>query len=356
MNVRGSERESATVAGGRILAADIGGTSSRFGFFETDGAGELFLRATRWLRTQDADSFGHLLERLRATDFPLAPEAADIAVVAVAGPVLGGVRSSPPFISWTFDFSQAGEEFGFRRSLLINDFAAQAFATRTRAATAARPILKGLPVEGAAVGVIGAGTGLGQATLLPDGNGGYLAVASEGGHAEFPLVGQEEFALGEFLRGELNVARLTSTMVVSGAGLSNIHRHLTGRRLPPEEVVAELTPDSPTLAWAARFYGRVCKLFALHAAAFGGVFVAGGVAARTPALLTHAAFEEEFRTSVQMTDLLREIPVSLMTDQESGLWGAAFLGAQIMKKRDTSTCDHDIAGSICSPAAPLPKP
>ncbi|MHB8834845.1 MAG: glucokinase [Candidatus Methylomirabilia bacterium] len=333
MSVRGSRREAAGAAGTRILAADIGGTNSRFGLFETEGAGELSLRATRWLPTREARSFGHLLDMLRGADFPIAPEAADIVVVAIAGPVLGGVRSAPPFISWAVDFSHASEQFGFRRSLLINDFAAQAFATRTRAATGARPILKGHPVEAAAVGVIGAGTGLGQATLLPDGNGGYLAVASEGGHAEFPLVGREESALGESLRGELGVARLTSTMVVSGAGLSNIHRHLTGRRLPPARVAAELTPDSPTLAWAARFYGRVCKLFALHAAAFGGVFVAGGVAARVPALLTHPAFEEEFRTSVHLADLLREIPVSLMTDQESGLWGAAYLGAQITNKR-----------------------
>jgi len=337
MTVHGSGQHAVVGARGRILAADIGGTNSRFGFFETDGVGGLSLRTTHWLQTREARSFGHLLEMLQATDFPLAPAAADVAVVAIAGPVLGGLRSAPPFISWAVDFSRAEAEFGLCRPRLINDFAAQAFATRTQAATAARPMLPGRPVAGAAVGVLGAGTGLGQATLLPDGSGGYLAVASEGGHAEFPLVGREEFAFGEFLRGELDVPRLTSTMIVSGSGLSNIHRHLTGRRLRPEEVTAELTPESPTLSWAARFYGRACKLFALHTAAFGGVFVAGGVAARTPALLTHAAFEEEFRTSVHMTDLLREIPVSLMTDQESGLWGAAFLGAQIMKKHAASS-------------------
>lgn len=319
-----------TAPANRILAADIGGTNSRFGFFETTGKGDLTLRATAWLHTREARSFGHLLKLLRDTDFPLAPEAADVAVVAIAGPVLGGKRSSPPFIDWGVDFSQAGEEFGFRRSLLINDFAAQAFATRSPAASSTRSILPGRPVEGAAVGVLGAGTGLGQATLLPDGCGRYLAVASEGGHAEFPLVGLEEFALGEFLRGELGVARLTSTMLVSGAGLSNIHLHLTGRRLRPEEVTAGLSPDAQTLVWAARFYGRVCKLFALHAATFGGLFVAGGVAARSPELLTHPAFEEEFRTSVHMAEILRQIPVSLLTDQQSGLWGAAFLGAQVI--------------------------
>ncbi len=317
----------------RILAADIGGTNSRFGYFETGGDGGLSRRATKWLRTREARSFGHLLEMLRATDFPLAPEEADVAVVAIAGPVLGGVRSAPPFIPWAVDFSRAAGEFGLRRSLLINDFAAQAFATRSAAVATARPIMPGRAVDGAGVGVLGAGTGLGQAALLPDGSGGYVAIPSEGGHAEFPLVGREEFALGEFLRKELGVARLTSTMVVSGAGLSNIHWHLTGRRLRPEEVTAEFSPGSSTLAWAARFYGRVCKLFALQAAAFGGMYVAGGVAAHAPELLTHAAFAEEFRTSVNMAELLREIPVSLITDQESGLWGAAFLGAQELQDR-----------------------
>jgi glucokinase len=312
----------------RVIAADIGGTNSRFALFETDPAGGLALRHSRWLPTREARSFGHLLATLRDAGFPLAPEEAAIVVIAIAGPVLGGVRSAPPFISWGIDLSRAADEFGFRRSLLVNDFVAQAFATRSPAAASARPILPGTPVAGAAVGVVGAGTGLGQAALVPDGAGGHLAVPSEGGHADFPLVGDDEAALGRFLCRELGVDRLTSTMLVSGVGLSNVHWHLTGERLRPEEVTAALTPASATAAWAARFYGRVCKLYALQAATFGGLFVAGGVAARTPLLLTHPAFEQEFRSSVEMGGLLREIPVSLITDQESGLWGAALLGAQ----------------------------
>jgi glucokinase len=314
----------------KVLAADIGGTNSRFAAFDLGPDGELHLRRTAWLPTKQARSFGHLIEMLRATDLPLAPAEADIAVVAIAGPVLGGVRSAPPFISWAVDFSRAAEEFGFRRSMLINDFVAQAFATRSPCAASARSILSGRPQAGAAVAVIGAGTGLGQAVLFPDGCGGYLAVPSEGGHAEFPFAGPAEFALGEFLRRELGVARVTSTMVVSGVGLCNIHRHLSGRRLAPEEVTAELLPGSATLAWAARFFGRACKLYTLQTAAFGGCYVAGGVAARTPALLTDPEFEAEFRTSVNMAELLRETPVSLIADQESGLWGAAVLGAQAL--------------------------
>lgn len=318
----------------RVLAADIGGTNSRFALFEAGPRGGLALRHSRWLPTREAGSFGQLLATLRTAGFPLAPEEAEIVVIAIAGPVLGGLRSAPPFISWGIDLTRAADEFGFRRSLLVNDFVAQAFATRSPAAASARRVLPGRAVEGAAVGVIGAGTGLGQAALLPDGAGGFVAVPSEGGHADFPLVGNEEAALGRFLCRELGVDRLTSTMLVSGVGLSNVHWHLTGLRLRPEEVSAALAPDSATAAWSARFYGRVCKLYALQAATFGGLFVAGGVAARTPALLTHPEFEREFRTSAAMGSLLREIPVSLITDQESGLWGAALIGAQAIGALD----------------------
>ena len=324
---------SATTAGGtvaRILAADIGGTNSRFGFFESGPGAALTLRHTIWLHTKQAGSFGDLLVMLRDAHFPVAAREVDIAVVAVAGPVLEGRRSAPPFIDWEIDFTRAEAEFGFRRHLLINDFVAQAFATISPAAASARPILAGRPLVGAARAVIGAGTGLGQAALLPDGRGGHLAVPSEGGHAEFPFVGEDEAALGEFLRRDLGVPAVTSTMVVSGAGVANVHRYLTGSPATPEEATAGLVEGSQALAWGARFYGRACKLYALHAAAFGGLFVAGGIAARTPGLLAHAEFEREFRTSQDMADRLREIPVWLVSDQESGLWGAALLGAQTL--------------------------
>lgn len=313
-----------------ILAADIGGSSSRFAFFELEGGGRLALRHRQQFRTSDARSFGHLLEMLRGSSFPLRPEAAGIAVIAVPGPVLEGTFCAPPFVGWSIDFSRATEEFGFRRWRLVNDFVAQAHATRSPASSGATVLLAGRPVADAAVAVVGAGTGLGQALLLPDGRGGHVAVPSEGGHAEFPFVGEEEQRLGAFLVERLGLDRVTATHVVSGSGLSNIHWHLTGRRLSPEEVTGELRPGTATLAWAARFYGRACKLYVLHGAAFGGLYIAGGVAVRSPALLTDPEFAPEFRTSATMGERLREVPVHLMADEDSGLWGAAELGRQLL--------------------------
>ncbi|HDH01055.1 MAG TPA: glucokinase, partial [Nitrospirae bacterium] len=248
------------------------------------------------------------------------------------GPVERNVYSSPPFITWDIDISNAEKDFGFKRCLLINDFVAQAFACRSPVGRAAKKILPGENVSDAASAVIGAGTALGKAALMPDGSGGFTAIPSEGGHANFPFVSKEEFEFQEFLRRELKEDYVIANFVVSGRGLSYIHQFLTGEKIEPDEVTASLSADSETLIWASRFYGRVCRNYALEILALGGVFIAGGVAARAPVLLEHKAFMEEFRSSGTMSAILGKIPVFLITDQESGLWGAAYLGLQTLKQ------------------------
>ena len=82
-----------------ILAADIGGTNSRFAFFQRDPDANLSLKETIWLPTGSAESFAQLLEQLQDSRFPLAVEAADIAVIAVACPVERGAYCAPPYIA-----------------------------------------------------------------------------------------------------------------------------------------------------------------------------------------------------------------------------------------------------------------
>ena len=82
------------VSSWKILAADIGGTSRRFASFTSHGREELRHEASQWLSTEEVSSFEGLLKGLGETSFPLSPEEADVAVIAVAGPVEGGRRSS----------------------------------------------------------------------------------------------------------------------------------------------------------------------------------------------------------------------------------------------------------------------
>jgi glucokinase len=318
--------------GKNILSADIGGTHSRFAHFTTGPGDELKLVGVKWLKTTEARSFGGLLDNLRESGASLKPEEADIVVIAIAGPIEGGVKSSPPFISWGIDLSKAREEHGFSRSALINDFVAQAYACRTPVGEAAEEILPGEAVPEAAVGVIGAGTGLGKAILIRDSKGDYVALPSEGGHANFPFVSQQECQFQEFLLGERGDKYITGNIVVSGKGLSYIHQFLNGERLKPEEVAGIIFEHPETLGWMSRFYGRACRNFVLETLALGGLYIAGGVAARIPELVTGKDFEIEFRSSDTLAHLLGKVPVFLVKDENSGLWGGAFFGRQALKK------------------------
>lgn len=315
-----------------ILSADIGGTNSRFAHFVTDESGTLRLHKTHWLKTGGAASFKDLLETLSGTGFSLKPSDAEIAVIAVAGPVERGVFSAPPFITWEVDVSNHQADYGIRRCILINDFVAQAYACRSPLGEKAVAILEGEIFHEATAAVIGAGTGLGMAALVPDKRGGFIAVPSEGGHADFPFVSKEEHAFQEFLMKNIDEEYVTGNTVVSGKGLSFLHHFLTDEKLNPGEVAERLSTESETLMWASRFYGRVCRNFALETLSLGGLYIAGGVAAKTPALVRHAAFEKEFRSSSTMSRILGKMPVFLITDQESGLWGAAFLGQQLLRE------------------------
>ena len=150
-----------------ILAADIGGTNSRFAHFQIDRNGSLTLVKTKWLATAEADSFPRLLEQLRLSDTFIPLDQFDIAVIAIAGPVKHGTCSAPPYISWDIDLTSRENKKIFRQAYLINDFVAQAYACPSPVGMAARVILAGeIEGEEGAIGVIGGGTALGKALLV----------------------------------------------------------------------------------------------------------------------------------------------------------------------------------------------
>ncbi len=313
-----------------ILTADIGGTNSRFAHFEAGDDGPPEIVKTLWLKTGEAASFANLLEKASAQGFAPVMQQAAIAAFAVAGPVEEERFSNPPWISWDIDLSV---NCPVHRCFLINDFLAQAYACQSPIIKKALEIAPGNAVPGESIGVIGAGTGLGHAVLVPLKGDDFVAVPSEGGHASFSFENKREDEYRDFILREMDIPYATGDIVVSGRGLSLLHRFLTGERLEPAQVSQTFGPESETLEWMARFFGRACRNFALYTLPRGGIYVAGGLAARAPMLVMHEAFIREFRTSGTMASLLKEIPLFLNTNEESGLWGAAVAAVKRLRAR-----------------------
>ncbi len=332
----------------RVLAADIGGTNSRFALYETNGLAHDSLQAclcAAHLPTGDAASFPDLLRRVVVAE-PGLFTSPGLLVLAVAGPVQGGRRCTPPNIPWVVDLDdpalRAPDMPPLPPVLLINDFVAQAYACLRPAGLDVLDVLDGHPVPDAPTAVVGAGTGLGKCLLLPPPADGMppRALPSEGGHALFPFTDEREMAFAAFVRAHTG-RQVIGDLVVSGPGLRLLHAFHTGQWLEPAEVAARLMSGNPdagsgrvppqvlsqVLCWFARFYGRICRDYVLETLALGGLFISGGVAAATPALVTHPAFAEAFRHSDTHAELLGAVPVRLVRSPDAGLLGAALYGA-----------------------------
>jgi glucokinase len=318
-----------------LLAADIGGTNSRFALFEVKDSPaalpDLELVRELWLPTARYNGFADLARDLQLPDgSPFVPPGTPLASLGIAGPVRDGA-CEPPNISWTIRTDEAAAVLDIPAVLLVNDFVAQGYACllaalkiQMRTALEIAELYAGKK-SGAPYALVGAGSGCGKALVLPEAR---MVLPSEGGHAEFPLRKDEE-AFANLLRDSLGES-ITVDMVASGDGLRLLFALHCGEYLPPAEICSRLSPprtlaEQETLSRFARLYGRVCRNYVLDAMALGGLYVTGGIAMRVP-VLEHPAFLESFRDSPHMAHLLRDVPVFHIRSQRVGLWGAAAYG------------------------------
>src|SRR5258708_642602 len=126
---------------------------------------------------------------------------------------------------------------------------------RPRAATLAVAVREGVKI------VLGPGTGLGVAALLPAG-GRWHVVASEGGHASFGPQAADEVELFARLRDECG--SVSAETVLSGPGLVRLAHALDPRAgsHEPENIVASALAREPAAHAAAPLFVRLLGSFA----------------------------------------------------------------------------------------------
>ncbi len=325
-----------------ILAADIGGTNCRMGLFRLSKT-RLALEKAAWVETgaiAGTDALCNAMERELDTDCGHA----DAICIAMAGPVQNGCKGCLSNGSLEIDVAHLNQN-GVR-CFVINDFMGQAYAAVSPEGEKAK--LAHGPKQPCACGaraVIGAGTGLGQAMLLPlDGciktkTSRWLAAPSENGHSAFPFVNGAENDFHTFLRVTRKIPYATGDETVTGRGLAALHEFLTGEKLTPPEVGARaLGSDTETLAWFSRFYARACRNWIFSTLCRGGLWIAGGIAVQNPLVISSRHFVEELYNSPchaeSWSEFLHSVPIYAMEDANSGLWGAARFAQQEVENRE----------------------
>jgi glucokinase len=307
----------------KILAADIGGTNSRFAEIEISGLSSLSMSEPVVFPTwsDSIDSFDHLLEHYFATRPPGSLAAGDFDALAIA--IAGGVsgrRATLPNIAWDIDLTVSKP---VQNVFLLNDFFAQAHGYLDPDVFDRMRAVRPGPGNGpGSIAIVGAGTGLGHAALKPHG-GGRIVIGSESGHTTFSFHGEAERAIEASILARKGITWISADDVVTGSGAALIHESLTGEAVSPAEALGPENRDSPSCNFYSRFYARACRNYCLAMFPVEALIVSGGIAAKNPHLIESESFFREFNDGRSYRHLLERIPVYLNEDQALGIKGAA---------------------------------
>jgi glucokinase len=332
-----------------LLAGDIGGTKTLLSLVRSTGDALETLAQERFPSAEWSD-LAPMVNRFLAAGAGQGLERPAAACFAVAGPVQGG-QARLTNLPWHLDAGRLAAECGLPVVDLVNDFAVLLYGLPHLQAHQLAPVRAGQAAAGEPLLVLGAGTGLGVAYGIPA-PGGLRAVASEGAHGEFAARNQEEWELRQWLLHDLGLERLSIERIVSGTGLGHVARWLLQRDHPggdhplaplarrwqqgeeagppadlPAAVAAAADSGDPLACQALDLwlgaYGAVAGDLALAGLCRGGIWLAGGTAAKLLDGLQSERFSAAFLAKGRLRASLESIPIQAITDAAVGTFSAA---------------------------------
>jgi glucokinase len=291
---------------------DIGGTNARFGW-QTSADTEIthvqILPCAEHATLVDAARV-----YLQEQGLPTPPSAA----FGIANPVTGDQVSMTNH-HWKFSVNEVRQALGLQRFMLLNDFTALALSLTQLPQAHKRQVGSGQAADNAAIGLIGAGTGLGVSGLLPVGHQNkWIPIAGEGGHVSLSAHNAMEFAVIEQLRKRYG--HVSAERILSGAGLVDLYHALCelkdgqGREITtPAEVIERahelpLSTANQALDMFCGFLGCVAGDLALTLGARGGIYIGGGIVPRLGERFDASPFRQRFEDKGRFKTYLSQIP------------------------------------------------
>ena len=321
-----------------ILAGDVGGTKVHLALYNKTGGGYVLAR--------DEKFPAHEFDSLEAVVLAFLKNGSEeksgitAACFGVPGPVRDG-RLKLTNLPWTLDCRDLSKELSIQHVFLINDLEANGYGIPELAPDKIFTLHPGDSPSIGHRGLMSAGTGLGQALLIWDGQC-HTPTASEGGHCDFAARSNREIALLEYLRHTLK-GRVSSERVVSGLGIQNIYAFLRDvekideprwlqdrmKAEDPNAVIGQCAEDGSsslcfeTMKLFASAYGAETGNIALKVLATGGIYLGGGIAPKILKTLQSGFFMQAFLDKGRLSPLLQSIPVRVILDDTCALLGAA---------------------------------
>lgn len=310
------------------LIADLGGTNARFALVPIN---QYQPQEVSVYSCKEYESFFDAVSAY-VEQCSVNFDSIDAIVLAIAGPVNQEVIrfSNNP---WHFTRQQIQDHFGHDKKIaLLNDF--DAIGHSLEVIPKEELVQLGEPSAidpNAASWVLGAGTGLGVACVVPQENGANIVLPGEGGHVDLATCNDQEDYILRFLRERHH--RVSAERVLSGMGLENIyealaHRQGIERRLSAPEIGEAIEAGTDPIADATldqffTFLGRVTGDLVLSVETRGGVYIAGGIVPRYLEQIKRSAFRDAMQDKGRMKAFVSPIPTFVVMSEYPGLMGCA---------------------------------
>ena len=322
-----------------ILAGDVGGTKTLLGLYSRHAHSRPEPIVVESFATREFQDLTQVIstfaahERVRGTRVRAA-------AFGVAGPVLGraAALTNVPF---RIDADHIARAFEIAHVRLLNDLQAMAYSVTALTDSEVHVLQAGEPHASGNLGLIAAGTGLGEAAIYRT-PAGLFPAPTEAGHADWAARNDREIAVLRALIERFGRAEVEQ--VLSGPGLVNLHR-ITHRDAACTVLDDENDPGAPARISVGALerrchgcieafdifvsaYGAEAGNLALRTVATGGLFVGGGIAPKILPALIDGRFMRAFLDKHPFKEMLSKVPVKVILNEDAGLLGAAIAAGQ----------------------------
>lgn len=333
-----------------VLGVDIGGTNTNLAVAGIKNLNPIILFSLNF-NTKKLDSLVPAVENT----LTYAKSNYDIDVDTACIGAAGVVSSSNDFVEltnagWNVSSKELTNKTSLTSAFILNDFQTIGYSVNLLDPNNSNDIfqvksgIKDFRSTTATKAIVGAGTGLGKSILTYDKHfKAYIPIPSEGGHEDFPPQNDLEMQLVKFIKKLRGISQpLSYEELLSGRGIEGIYLFL---RNTQESSSTQYTNEidnvddkasliskykdidetcKKTFSLFTRFYARCAKNFVLDTLAIGGLFIAGGIAAKNKEIFTSNEFFEEFENAYRRSNIMKNIPINVIINYDVSLYGACY--------------------------------
>lgn len=333
-----------------VMGVDIGGTHTNIGIAGVNGRRPTLLFSLHFDSTAIDSLIPCVNETLgyAKTHHDITVQVACVAAAGIVSPAHDHVQLTNA--SWEVSKDELIRQTGLSSVFIMNDFQAIGYGVNLLDDNNPRDIFQirscssDLNHAHATKVVIGAGTGLGKTVLVYNQTQqAYIPIPTEGGHVDLPVYDQDELAMVEYIRTYRGINQpLPYEEILSGRGIEALYAFVRQHHRFPEtaytHAIAEADEKASlisqykkmdeackkTFQLFTRFYGRCAKNYVLDTLAGGGLYIAGGIAAKNKEIFISKEFLDEFDQAYRRSSFLGQVPLYVILNYDVSMLGACY--------------------------------